>query len=91
VEFGFLVIDIQFGCSRRESLRKTLGMEGMQIACGWRCSLALEKWLQKNSEWPKEANVKLKIHGGGMRRCKMLLRRRKSALDVCTCIRVWMT
>jgi hypothetical protein len=29
--------------------------------------------------------VKLKRHGGGMRRCKRLLRRRKSALDICTC------
>jgi hypothetical protein len=27
--------------------------------------------------------VKLKRHGGGMRRCKMLLRSRNSALDVC--------
>jgi hypothetical protein len=32
----------------------------------------------------EEANVKLKRHGGGMRRCKMLLRRRKSALGVYT-------
>jgi hypothetical protein len=32
----------------------------------------------------KEANMKLKIHGGGMRRCKMLLRRRNSVLGVCT-------
>jgi hypothetical protein len=32
--------------------------------------------------------VKLKRHGGGMRRCKMLLRRRKSDLAVCAWIRV---
>jgi hypothetical protein len=32
---------------------------------------------------------KLKRHGGGMRKCKMLLRRRKSALVVCTWIGVW--
>jgi hypothetical protein len=35
--------------------------------------------------------VKLKRHGGGMRRCKMLLRRRNSALGVCTGIGVWIT
>jgi hypothetical protein len=29
------------------------------------------------------------IYGGGMRRCKMLLRRRKSVLGVCTWIGVW--
>jgi hypothetical protein len=57
---------------------------GDAIACGWRCPHAFEKWLQKNSEWPKEANVKLKRHGDGMRMCKMLLRRRNSALGVCT-------
>jgi hypothetical protein len=28
---------------------------------------------------------------GGMRRCKMLLRRRHSALGVCTWIGVWIT
>jgi hypothetical protein len=65
--------------------------EGMQIACGWRCPLALKKWLQKNSEWPKETNVKLKRHGGGMGRCKILLRRRKSDLGVCIWIGVWIT
>jgi hypothetical protein len=37
---------------------------------------------------PKEASVKLKRHGGGMRRCKRLLRRRKNTLDVCTWIGV---
>jgi hypothetical protein len=35
--------------------------------------------------------VKLKIHGGGMRRCKRLLRRKKSDLGVCTWIGVWIT
>jgi hypothetical protein len=32
--------------------------------------------------------VKLKRHGGGMRRCKRLLSRRKSALAVCIWIGV---
>jgi hypothetical protein len=32
-----------------------------------------------------------KGHGGGMRMCKMLLRRRKRALDISTWIRVWIT
>jgi hypothetical protein len=32
--------------------------------------------------------VKLKRHGGGIRMCKMLLRRRKSVLGVCTWISV---
>jgi hypothetical protein len=36
----------------------------------------------------KGENMKLKRHGGGMRRCKKLLRRRKSALGVCTWIGV---
>jgi hypothetical protein len=35
--------------------------------------------------------MKLKRYGGEMRRCKMILRRRKSALDVCTWIGVWIT
>jgi hypothetical protein len=35
--------------------------------------------------------MKLKRHGGGMRRYKMLLRKRKSALGVCTWIGVWIT
>jgi hypothetical protein len=33
--------------------------------------------------------MKLKRHGGGMRRCKMLLRRRKSTLGVCTWIQMY--
>jgi hypothetical protein len=65
--------------------------EVMQITCGWGWPLALEKWHQKSSERPKEASVKLKRHGGRMRRCKKLLRRRKSALDVCTWIGVRIT
>jgi hypothetical protein len=36
---------------RREFLRRALGIkEVMQIACGWGCPLALEKWHQKSSE-----------------------------------------
>jgi hypothetical protein len=35
--------------------------------------------------------VKLKRHGGGMGRCKMLLKRRKSDLGVYTWIGVWIT
>jgi hypothetical protein len=33
-----------------------------------------------------ETNVKLKRHGGEMRMCKRLLKRRKSDLAVCTMI-----
>jgi hypothetical protein len=65
--------------SRREFLMRALGMkEVMQIVCGW-------KW-PKSSEWPKEASMKLKRQGGGIRRCKRLSKIRKSALGVYTWI-----
>jgi hypothetical protein len=51
--------------------------EVMQITCNWRWSLALEKCSHRSSEWLKEASVKLMRNGGGMRRCKRLLKRRK--------------
>jgi hypothetical protein len=35
--------------------------------------------------------MKLNRHGGGMRRCKRISRKRKSALGVCTWIEVWIT
>jgi hypothetical protein len=73
----------------REFLMRALYMmKMMQIAYRWRWPLALEKWSQKSSEWPKEASVKLKRPGSGMRMCKGLLRRGKNALGVYTWIGV---
>jgi hypothetical protein len=70
--------------SRRGFLMRSLGMmEVMQTTCGWRWVLTLEKWPQRSSEWLKEASAKLKRYGDGMRMCKNLSWRRKSALVVC--------
>ena len=40
-------------------------------------------------EQPKGVEAKLKILGGGTRKFKDLLRRRKNAIDVCIMIGVW--
>ena len=39
----------------------------------------------------KEVEARLKILGGGTRKSKGLLRRRKNAIDTCTMIGVWTT
>jgi hypothetical protein len=59
--------------------------EGGDANCMWmKTSTCIRKVALEEFRVTKEANVKLKRHGGGMRRCKMLLRRRNSVLGVCT-------
>jgi cyclopropane fatty-acyl-phospholipid synthase-like methyltransferase len=60
--------------------------EVMQITCGWGSTCIRKVALEEFGV--TKGGVKLKRHGGGMRRCKMLLRRRKSALDGYTWIGV---
>ena len=40
---------------------------------------------------PKEVEARLKMLGGGMRKSKGLLRRRKNAINACTMTVVWTT
>jgi hypothetical protein len=77
---------------KERTIKKALGRKKMtQRTCGRRWHSAFRRWPQRCVEKLKGVKVKLKIHGGGMRKSQGLLRRRKNAIDVCTMTRLWTT
>jgi hypothetical protein len=66
---------------KERTIKRALRRKKMrQTTCVRRWQLAFERWPHRCVEQPKGVDTKLKILGGGTRKSKVLLRRRKDVI-----------